>query len=642
MDFLNYQPESDLQKSDTIPQLVTKETALMRDRYPNIEHLEAGNVGSWLQERRDQLWESARCIEASVDAAKVITLAVAATGLVLNAVNPFALAGGAVAGAGYLWTLVQDYHQTKNFAPLPLVRGNFFEFLSAMGDSDARGKYSVDHELETLKFLEARSRMEYAMLHDKLEIVAQYLTQVEAGKRFHAYRWIQQVFTRYKAMPSAEAMHDHLKDVEPDTRINVRQVTAIQQERPQFVVNQEPKTIGSDVIFGRQPEQKKIGEIGSDTKLKAFSTTPKKLSDADIQVYEPPTSQDFDVVERMGRDATSHLIVGVPGAGKGLLISNAIASIKEHHPEITTFYIDPKNDPKETGYFSNGVDFIRRADARTMSPSACIEWVKECIREFEAIPRNKLLILDESTLISSKFKLGKESDWIKDRLLGYASAGDSIDLWIWIVAQNAHVDDLGISGGVRSQFVPIALISAKNIAALGALMATQFIPKNQKLSTDEVEEILKKSEVNRAIYHGGVNEWFPAKRLPNPSGYDRDSRAFEVGFDQETRTHINGYIPTESTDKAASNLRALASEETTIDSDKDGFNFENAIVALRGLAGKDWMKVGDARSNSKPLRKATRDIDDVRLIIAFLQKDGEAEIKEGDLFKIINPDGTRC
>ena len=131
--------------------------------------------------------------------------------------------------------MVKDYHQTKNFAPLPLVRGNFFEFLSALGDSDARGSYSIDHELETLKFLEARDRMEYALLHDKFEMVAQYLTQVEAGKRFHTYRWIQQVFTRYKAMPSTEAMHDHLKDIEPDTRINVRQVTAIQQQSPKFV-----------------------------------------------------------------------------------------------------------------------------------------------------------------------------------------------------------------------------------------------------------------------------------------------------------------------------------------------------------------------------------------------------------------------
>ncbi|MDF5731730.1 MAG: hypothetical protein PUP92_27920 [Rhizonema sp. PD38] len=529
MDFLNYDaPEP--QKTDSIPQLTTKETAGMRDRYPNIEHLEAGNVGSWLQERRDQLWESARTIESEVDAAKVITLAVAATGLVLNAVNPFALAGGAVASAAYIWTLVKDYHQTKQFAPLPLVRGNFFEFLSAMGDSVARGHYSVNHDVETLKFLEARDRMEYACLHDKFETVAQYLTQVETGKRFHAYRWIQQVFTRYKAIPSAEAMHDHLKDIELDIRINALQVTTIQQKRPEFIDIPKPKTISSDVIFGKQPEQR----IGEETKLKAFGTTAKKLTDMDVQVYVPPTPLEFDLVGRMGRDATSHLIVGVPGAGKGILISNAISSIKEHHPEITTFYIDPKNDLKETGYFSNGVDFIRRADSRVMTPSSCIEWVKESVRQFEAIPGDKLLIFDESTLISSKFKLGKESDWLKDKLIGYASAGDSIGLRIWIVAQNAHVDDLGISGGVRSQFVPIALISSKNIAALGALMATQFIPKNQKLSTDEVEDIIRKSEVNRAVYHGGVNEWFPAKKLPNLSGYDRDSRTFEVGFPEES------------------------------------------------------------------------------------------------------------
>ncbi len=606
MDFLNYQPEPEPEKTETVPKLVTKETAGMRDRYPKIEHLEAGNIGSWLQERRDQLWESARSIETEADSAKVITLAVAATGLVLNAVNPFALAGGAVAGAAYLWTLVQDYHQTKNFAPLPLVRGNFFEFLSAIGDSDARGNYNIDHELETLKFLAARDRMEYALLHDKFEMVAQYLTQVEAGKRFHAYRWIQQVFIRYKALPSAEAMHDHLKDIEPDTRINVRQVTAIQQEKPKFTDIPKPKTIGSDIIFGRQPEpeQKKIGE---DTKLKAFSTNANKLSDVDIQIYVPPTSQDFDLVERMGRDATSHLIVGVPGSGKGLLISNAIASIKNHHPEVTTFYLDPKNDPKESGYFQNGVDFIRRADARTMSPSACIEWVKECIREFEAIPGDKLLVFDESTLISSKFKLGKEGDWIKDKLIGYASAGDSIGLRIWIVAQNAHTDDLGISGGVRSQFVPIALISTKNIAALGALMATQFIPKNQKLSTDEIEEILRKSEVNRAIYHGGVNEWFPAKRLPNPSGYDRDSRAFEVGFKEE----IGG---------------SVASLESTFKHDSPTIVAE--VVKTNSLSERSQqvLEYFNAAKSKEPktlrdMKKADRltGLDDVLLIIALTE-----------------------
>ena len=347
MDFFNYDvPEP--QRTDSIPHLTTKQTAGMRDRYPKIEHLEAGNVGSWLQERRDQLWESARSIEIEVDSAKVITLAVAATGLVLNAVNPFALAGGAIAGAAYLWTLVQDYHQTKNFAPLPLVRGNFFEFLSAMGDSDARGNYLVDHELETLKFLEARSRMEYAMLHDKFDTVAQYLIQVQTGKRFHAYRWVQQVFTRYKTMPSVEAMRDHLKDIEPDTRINVRQVTAIQQERPQFVVNQEPKTIGSmfvgkhektigsEELFGKKPEQKKIG---SETKLNALDTlaVPSKAA---VDYYDPMARAKIDIINEMSLRISNTLIIGIPGSGKGMLVANAIRTAKQKHSRIKIFVIE--------------------------------------------------------------------------------------------------------------------------------------------------------------------------------------------------------------------------------------------------------------------------------------------------------------
>ncbi|HEY9665263.1 MAG TPA: hypothetical protein V6C91_00575, partial [Coleofasciculaceae cyanobacterium] len=252
----------------------------------------------------------------------------------------------------------------------------------------------------------------------------------------------------------------------------------------------------------------------------AFSKSPL------VDIYQPDRPQDFDLCDRMGKDATSHLIVGVPGAGKGLTISNALAALRKHHPKITIFYVDPKNDEKETGYFTDRVDVLRRASVREMTPSAAVEWFKDSIRKFEEIQGDKLLIFDESTIVSSKFKLAKELDWIKDKLIGYASCGDSIGLRIWIVAQNAHTDDLGINGGVRSQFVPIAIICRKNLAALGALFSTKFIPQNQKLDTDEVEIICNQSPVNRAVYHGGENKWFPAKRLPNPSGYDRDSRHF--------------------------------------------------------------------------------------------------------------------
>jgi len=80
----------------------------------------------------------------------------------------------------------------------------------------------------------------------------------------------------------------------------------------------------------------------------------------------------------------------------------------------------------------------------------------------------------------------------------------------------------------------------------------------------------------------------------------------------------------------------LVSESPEEKEEVSGFDFNKAIEVLRTLKGKDWMKLGDARAKSKPLRKVTRDADDVRLIISFLQKDGEADLKDGDLFLILD------
>lgn len=38
-----------------LPRITTKETSHLRDDYPSLSHLEAGNVAEWLQERKEQL-----------------------------------------------------------------------------------------------------------------------------------------------------------------------------------------------------------------------------------------------------------------------------------------------------------------------------------------------------------------------------------------------------------------------------------------------------------------------------------------------------------------------------------------------------------------------------------------------------------
>lgn len=243
---------------------------------------------------------------------------------------------------------------------------------------------------------------------------------------------------------------------------------------------------------------------------------------------EIKTSSGFDVIERMSAHVTNHLIVGIQGSGKGIVVSNALIAIKQKHPGIKIFVIDPKDDLKERGYFERTAHVIRRTQTPMMEPKEVVEWVRECIKEFQSLEGEKLLILDEATNISTAFRACTKEDmnWLKYVLCAFISCGDSAGLRVWIICQNAHLEELGFNGGLRSQFTGVAIVSTVNLGYLGALMATNFIPSNQKLKPDAIEELARQSPVRRAIYYGGENQWYPMPELPNLSGYDRDSRKF--------------------------------------------------------------------------------------------------------------------
>ncbi len=53
-----------------------------------------------------------------------------------------------------------------------------------------------------------------------------------------------------------------------------------------------------------------------------------------------------------------------------------------------------------------------------------------------------------------------------------------------------------------------------------------MIPSDKKPSTAQIQSLCQKSPVGRAIFYGGLNEWFPMPKLPNYSGFDRDNRRF--------------------------------------------------------------------------------------------------------------------
>lgn len=244
---------------------------------------------------------------------------------------------------------------------------------------------------------------------------------------------------------------------------------------------------------------------------------------------EPP-----DLVRQVAEDLRNTLIVGVPGSGKGLFISNCIGSVQQRG-DTTVFYIDPKNDEKETGYFAGRVNKLYRLPKGIVesSPGEIAPWLSDCLNDYESFkvtsnkPR-KLLIIDEMTaLMESMEELGaKHLKWFKRKINTYVASGDSRGITFWGIAQNGHNTGVGMDGGEKSQLTPIALIYEKQVTASQGLQRADFIPGDQKLNSSEIKAICQQSSIGRAIFHGGLNQWFPMPVLPNPSGYDRDSRKF--------------------------------------------------------------------------------------------------------------------
>lgn len=276
--------------NNNIPKITTRQTEYLRDQYPSLSHLEAGNIAEWLQERKDQLFEQARAVEGEADTARVLGLAAAGIGTICYAINPFMLVGGMIGGAAWLWFVVEHHNRTKEIAPLPFVRGNFLDALARAGNYDARQNYQADHLANTIKFLPRPDAEEYVFLYSdqNFERITEYLTQTEPGKRFYAYRWLLGWFSKLggRSLPNQQSMMDHLAKVEIDSRIKVAEVRAIQQRSTEVKIVDifADMSPGVDVLTPSSPPSPTpslplekpdlVPPVGNNTKVRAIDVAP--------------------------------------------------------------------------------------------------------------------------------------------------------------------------------------------------------------------------------------------------------------------------------------------------------------------------------------------------------------------------------
>jgi hypothetical protein len=235
----------------------------------------------------------------------------------------------------------------------------------------------------------------------------------------------------------------------------------------------------------------------------------------------------YDLAADLGQNPQSAIIAGVPGAGKGMVVSNALRHLKQRYPNITLFVIDPKADPKEAGYWDGMGAVVRRCRFLNSDPDDCAQWLLERLEEFAEIRGPKLMVLDEGSSAIATLKLAHKDIKALGRLKAFiahiSSMGDSEETWLWMMAQIINVADLGMSGGFRGIFRAIGIVSPKNRYALKSFLATDFVPLPVGGMT-EIYSLMNSSPVGRAFFDGKTAQWVPMPRLQNWSGYDRDSR----------------------------------------------------------------------------------------------------------------------
>lgn len=246
----------------------------------------------------------------------------------------------------------------------------------------------------------------------------------------------------------------------------------------------------------------------------------------------------YDVAKDLGGDRANKkfpqncLIVGTPGAGKGILLSNAIRALKVEFPELYILGIDPKAQDSEDGLWEVGdhsYTQVFRCPVMGLSPDEIAEWLASGIRTFLSIPQNQpsLLVIDElGALKSSLSQIEKDSKfkpvegWLNSYLTHLISLGDGAGKWFWGITQSANDKALPFDTSVRNNLRTVAIVSMDNVGAVQGLLRTDVIASSAR-DIGDVQNCVDASPVSRAFYDRKTNKWHPMLRLKN-HGEDRN------------------------------------------------------------------------------------------------------------------------
>ena len=154
------------------------------------ELLAQGQITEALQLRLEAIETSARHYRQDLEAAKVSSAALSVVGLLLST-NPLVAVIAGCGLAGYGWTVLRDYQNTKRLCLLPLVRKGTGELLTGIGLAGANQRAEADDPLlGVIGYVEPEISHEYELVMVAEAQLTGYLSNLPGESRLNAYRHI--------------------------------------------------------------------------------------------------------------------------------------------------------------------------------------------------------------------------------------------------------------------------------------------------------------------------------------------------------------------------------------------------------------------------------------------------------------------
>jgi hypothetical protein len=264
---------------------------------------------------------------------------------------------------------------------------------------------------------------------------------------------------------------------------------------------------------------------GDNAKSKTIATTAIQPP---MQDQDAPTQGTPGFIAEMTYPVKSGMIVGLPGAGKDLVAAIVLNRIADQNPDLQIFITDPKNSPKESGYYARyNPANVDRFKSKGMSEFEIQERMEAMYSRVVNAGEKTLWAINEfATLV------GLVNDkWVKGfnaKLQTIVQMGDSEENYLWLISQTGNLSELKLPSSLRGTLARnfLAIAQPGYEAALAGLTRTDLITNHDDA---RMRVMWGRSPVKRAYYYSTLNRWESMPKLQNLSGYDRDSRKWMDG-----------------------------------------------------------------------------------------------------------------